>query len=315
VGPRKTATSAIQRVLAEHDNSVILYPKAGLGLGGPGQAHGHHGLVFAFFGRDGDAGADIDRLFKSVAEEAKRHDRNLLISAEVLESKDLGAFVRALLSYLESPMEVEILFTCREHFARAASLYNHRFRRRRSRERRSPDEFLIESGAEVCYAPLAHELRETGFRITALNYHPSEDWVQRFLMHVGFSEDNIPEIKNELVSYNPKMLIVNLALKGMSRSEESQIELMKAFKRMPGIHAPSGFIFGRDAAMVAEREFVADRKFLRDQFGIELVPPNLDAPENSLFIGAADFADIVAAASKLGNEGQAVIEFARQYVR
>ncbi|HTW31951.1 MAG TPA: hypothetical protein VMD76_09745 [Candidatus Sulfotelmatobacter sp.] len=49
VGPRKTATSAIQDCLRRHDNSIVIYPK--VGLEGPGC---HHGLVYAFAGRDGE---------------------------------------------------------------------------------------------------------------------------------------------------------------------------------------------------------------------------------------------------------------------
>ena len=47
VGPRKTGTSALQHILRNHDNSIVVYPK--VGLWGDGS---HHGLVFRFFGVD-----------------------------------------------------------------------------------------------------------------------------------------------------------------------------------------------------------------------------------------------------------------------
>lgn len=92
---------------------------------------------------------------------------------------------------------MEILFACREHFSRAASLYNHRTARWTSQENRTPDQFLVECAADVCYAPLVRNLRRAGFPITALNYHPSLDWVERFLTHIGFQRDRLPTIANQ----------------------------------------------------------------------------------------------------------------------
>jgi hypothetical protein len=296
--------------LANHDNSVVLYPRTGLGLGGPGQAHGHHGLVFGFFGKD----ENTDALIDSLAAECRQSERDILLSAEILENKDIRAFAQALLGRLDSPIQVEILFACREHFSRAASLYNHRTRRRNSQECRMPDQFLVECAEEVCYAPLVRDLQRTGFAITALNYHPSSDWVERFLAHIGFCPDRIPAIESELVAFSPKMLVVNLALKDV-QSPQMRRMLRKAFRRMPDTHAPSGFIFGSDAADVADRRFAADRRFLKDEFGIELVPPRLEAQGNGLRIDADDFADIVAVAEDFGVDGHAIIEFASRFAR
>ena len=309
VGPRKTATSTIQRTLASHDNSVVLYPKTGLGLGGPGQAHGHHGLIFGFFGKDETTGALMD----SLAEECRHSDRDILLSAEILENKDIGSFAQALLDRLNVAMDVELLFACREHFSRAASLYNHRTRRRNSKEYRMPDQFLVECAAEVCYAPLARNLQRTGFAITALNYHPTSDWIERFLAHIGFSRDRIPKIESELMAFSSKMLVVNLALKDIS-SPQMRRTLRKAFRGMQDTHAPSGFIFGPDAADVAERQFAADRQFLKDEFGMELVPPRRETRGNGLRIGADELAEIAAVAEDFGVDGEAIVNFATRFV-
>ena len=309
VGPRKTATSTIQRTLASSD-SVVLYPKAGLGLGGSGQAHGHHGLVFGFFGEQ----ENREALLESFATECSQSERDIVISAEILENRDIGAFVRALLARVDDVDQVELLFACREHFSRIASLYNHRTRRRNLKERRLPDEFLVECAAEVCYASLVQDLRQTGFPVTALNYHPSADWIDRFMTHVGFARNQIPAIESELVAFGPKMLVVCLAVKEIP-SEWQRKSLQRALNRMPDTRAASGFIFGPDAAEFAERQFVADRQFLKDEFGIELVPPPPEARGNGLQIGEDEFADIAAVAKDFGADGQTVVDFARRFVR
>lgn len=310
VGPRKTATSTIQRALATHDNSVVLYPKTGRGLEGPGQIHGHHGLVVGFFGKDQNAGP----LMETLAAECRQSDRSILLSAEILESRDIAAFVHALLDRLDIPMEVELLVACREHFSRAASLYKHRTARWTSQESRMPDQFLLECAPDVCYASLVRNLRRTGLPITALNYHPSSDWVERFLTHIGFSREHLPAIENELVAPGAKMLVVNLALKKISSPERRRV-LLKAFRRLRDKHAPSGFIFGPGAADVAGREFAADRRFLEDEFGIQLVPPRLGECGNGLRISAQELADIAAVTKDFGTDGETIIEFATTFLQ
>lgn len=310
VGPRKTATSTIQQALASHDNSAVFYPRTGQGLGGAGQVHGHHGLVLGFFGGN----EDRDALMDSLAAECSQSARDILLSAEILDNKDIGALAQALLDRLDVAMDVEIIFACREHFSRAASLYNHRTRRRKSQDYCLPDQFLTECAAELCYAPLVQNLRRTGYAITALNYHPSSDWVERFLAHIGFGKDQMPAISNNLVAFSPKILVAYLAVKDIS-SEKRRRELRKALGRIADARTPSGFIFGPDAAEVAERQFTPDRQFLKDEFGIDLVPPPPETRGIGLRIGADEFADIVAVTKDFGVDGQAVADFASQFVR
>jgi hypothetical protein len=314
VGPRKTATSAIQRLLSAHDNSAVIYPKTA--VGGEGNYHGHHGLVFTYFkDKKRSLSENMESLFANVADEAGKGNKNIILSSEILESKDVGAFVNALLPYFAQQIDVEILFTCREHFSRAASLYNFRLRTRGSSERRDPDQFLREYGNKICYEPMARNLRAKGFAVTALNYHPSDTWVRRFLTHIGFPEDKIPEIKNALVSQSPKLVIASLAVRKIVRSEGAQLDIMKRFKHMPGQRAPSGFIFSPDTARAVDKIFAIDREFIRREFGVHLVPPDLSAVTNELSLDETDFDEIVAAAERLPRDEQrAIIEFIRQYV-
>ena len=309
IGPRKTATSTIQRTLARHDSSVVLYPRAGLGLGGPGQAHGHHGLVFGFFGRHQNGNALMD----SLVAECNQTERDIVLSAEILEKRDIGAFARALLDRLDVAPDVEILFACREHFSRTASLYNHRTRRKKSVEYRLPDQFLVESAEEVCYAPLVRNLQQTGFPIRALNYHPASDWIERFLTHIGFTRENMPAIESEMTAFGPKLLVLHLALKEIPSLERRRM-LRKAFSGMTDARATSEFIFGPGAAEVAELQFAADRQFLKAEFGIELVPPRLDVQGKGLRINAGEFTDIAAVAEDFGADGRKIVEFASRFV-
>lgn len=313
IGPRKTATSAIQAVLAKHDNSVVIYPKVGLWDSG-----NHHGLVFKVFAEQRPqkkAKGRLDKMLDAISKETRGNDRNIIISSEALESLDVGAFVRTLLPHIDSPVDVEILFTCREHFSRAASWYNHRLRSRRSKEWRTPDEFLKKSGGGVCYAKLVESLRSSGYKVSALNYHPSEDWIKRFLLYIGFPETSLPEIESRLIAFSPKTLIVTLALKNISNSTETVLKYMKHFRNMPGSRSPSRFIFGREAARFAETKYSVDRKFLESEFGIHLTPPNFEIEENALFINRDEFADIVAIAESLGEDGRKIVAFVERYVR
>lgn len=314
VGPRKTATSTIQRFLAQHDNSVVIYPKTG--VLGQGKYNGHHGTVFKFFGEakaNKHSADDIEKTFEAISDEVRKGDQNVVISSEILQSRDIGAFVRALLSHIRgTDLEVEFLVACREHFSRTASWYNHKLRA--TGETRTPDEFLVGSGDKMCYEPFIGELRETGFKVTALNYHPSENWVQRFLIYLGFREDQLTDIKSELVAFSPKLMVVNLAVKTLSGSKKTQQECMKPFKSLSDPKSPSQFIFTRQAAEIAEQWFAPDRKFLFDEFGISLVPPDFQSKENAFLISNEEFSEIKTAAETLGKKGRRIADYVRQFV-
>jgi hypothetical protein len=317
IGPRKTATSAIQRLLAKHDHSVVIYPN--VALGGAGNYHGHHGFVFKLFGEKWvgkTADGDLRQMFATIAEQAEGNDRDIVFSSEELEPKNVAAFVNAVLPHLGShPLDVEVLFTCREHFSRISSLYNHRLRGKKSSEGRSPDMFLTEVWKRVCYEPLVHSLKSTSFKVTALSYYPSDTFVKRFLLHIGFKDGELPGISEELVGHSPKMIVVNLAVRDISESQSQRHELLRQFKDMPDRHAPSRFIFGHEAAVAADRYFAVDRQFVHAEFGIELVPPDFSRDGNALSISAKELEDIATIAAQLGEIGQKIVDIARGYLR
>lgn len=314
IGPRKTATTAIQHLLSRHDNSIVIYPK--VGLWGPGS---HHGLVFKFFGEQRDGRVvkgNLDEMLHAISREVRDTTQDIVISSEALESRDVGSFVHGLLNQInDSMIKVEVIFTCREHFSRAASWYNHRLRARKSAEKRTPDRFLQEDAQGVCYAPIVERLKSTGFKITAMNYHPSEDWVERFFTHIGFPKERIPKIENKLVSLSPKALIVNLAINQFVRQGDAKREYLKPFKKMSDSQSPSRFIFGAQAAESAERHFAVDRQLLLEEFDIRLVPPDIGSRENALSINEKEFEEIGAVAKNLGADGVKIVEFSRQYLR
>src|SRR5436305_2040836 len=93
-----------------------------------------------------------------------------LASTDVADSQtlragmNLGAFIDALRPHVGgNSTAVELLVVYREHFARAASWYNHRIRA--VGETRTPDEFLNDLAPNLCYAPLLGELDRLGFKI------------------------------------------------------------------------------------------------------------------------------------------------------
>lgn len=313
IGPRKTATTTIQRLLSEHGNGIVIYPRVGY------QGHrGHHGFVYKVFGegdRDQNLG-DLDGMLRAVAQQTSDSGRNVIFSSESLESRDVGEFVRRVLPFTGcSEVDVEVLVACREHFGRAASLYSHRLSQAAIANQRSPDEYLAKSAAKFCYAPLLQRLRDTGLRIIALNYHPSSTWVGRFMQHVGFRDEDIPAVPSALVSLSPKIIIANLAIKRIAPSGGAVGRYLRAFRKMPESRTESKFIFSPAAAAIAEPCFAEDRAYLLREFGIELPAPDLAAGENALYITPLELAQIVAVAAQFGTVGKAIVDFARQYVK
>jgi hypothetical protein len=310
VGPMKTGTTAIQRVMQQYDNSLIIYPKVGLWNDGS-----HHGLVFKFFGEPtgNKIPGDIDGFFAKIAEESKYAEQNVLISSETLIDRDCEGFIRALLPHVsDAQMKVEILVACREHFSKAASLFNHRLREGVPPH---PDQFLQRHAASLCYAPLIKKLQKSPFKVTTLNYHPSESWVTRFLAHVGLPEYQIPQIEEMRVSLSPKATIAKLGINRLKLSKEERHHYLRRFKKMPESRVASKFIFGPEAAAAAERIFSEDRQFLLHERGLHLAAPDIKTQENMLFINAEEFSEIVAVAQKLGPHGEEIVQFARQYLR
>jgi hypothetical protein len=313
VGPAKTGTSAVQAALRDHDNSVVVYPKVGLWPDGS-----HHNLVLNYFRDYARAEAvpdDIETLFDRIADEAGRSDRDVLVSSESLGGAGRSlAFIEALLTRVGPAFDAEILFVVRDHFARAASVYNQRVKDAATRECRDPDQFLLDQARQLRYAPAIKRFRKAGFRVSALNYHPAEDFGRRFLGHVGFAEGGMPAVPARNVSLSTKALITLLAANRAAGTHEAREMLFAALRRMPGCFAPSRAIFGREAVMAAEKEFASDREFLRARFAIELPAPQAEH-DCDFRIEETEFDELASAMSELGAFGSQVREHMKAYLR
>jgi len=315
LGPAKTGTSALQHVLRHHDGSAVLYPRVGLWADGS-----HHNLVLNFFAdytrpemvRE-DAGILLDR----IAEEARASDRNIVISSEILAGRrNLADFVQALQSRMGGePLRVELLVFVREHYERAASLYNQRVKDAIFAEQRDPDVFLAEHAERLCYVNLLRRLRRSEFRLKVLSYHPAETTVARGLAHLGFAPHQIPVAPARNVSLSKIMLVATLMANRLASAPAQRERLIDALRGMPGVFAPPLFIFGAAAIAQAEPRFAADRVFLRRRFGVELPVPDLAGLEATLVIDEREFAGIAAAVQGLGDEGAALLDAVRPYVR
>lgn len=325
IGPRKTATSAIQRILAYHDGSVVLYPDIRFGAARDEEGleqrqlavlYSHHPLVFGMFReRERAWPGRLARKLAAIREQAAGSNRNVLFSSEELRPRNVAAFVETVLPYLgEGPFDVEVLLACREHFARAASLYGHRLRGRRSRETRTPDEFLREAWNELCYATTISTLQAANLRMTLLDYHPPATFVGRFLQHIGFAPGTIPPQTLENVGQDPRTLLVALAVRQVVESPEIRHELLRKFSSLTPVKTSSEFIFSREAVQEVEQHFARDRQFLLQTCGVALSPPDVARWESNWGIPAEQFCEIEAIAASAGTLGRAISEFVSRHV-
>jgi hypothetical protein len=298
VGPTKTGTSAIQDILCRHDGSVVIYPKVGLWADGS-----HHNLVLNFyrdFARPEVVREDVAGLFSRIAAEAAASQKDVVISSEVLGGRQRpGKFVHALRQALGSDFQPEILVGVREHFERAASIYNQRVKDGVTREQRGPDEFLVERMHGLVYAPMLRKLDHEKLRTSLIGYHPTADFVVRFLRRIGFPEERIPAPAQHNVSLSTKGLVATLTANRIAPCAEDRSRIFEALRRLPGFHGPSRFIFTKDPAHAAEPVFQEDRNFLQQDFGLEIEPPQITRSENTFRISEQEFDEISEATAHL----------------
>jgi hypothetical protein len=316
VGPMKTGTTAIQTFLREHDDAVLIYPKNYLYAGA------HHNLVFNFFGdkRVGLSGVtDVREHFEEIRALTKGNSRDVLISSEALvpvawqpHRVDPGALIRAIIPYIGTPApEVEILVACREHFSWAASTYSQNLK---GSETRDPDGFLREYSNALCFTPIIRKLKQSGFRVTPMNYHPVQSWVERFLTYVGIPRQALPQTKTMNISMSPAGMIMKLAANRALPGEETSRKIRRKFKNTSEFGAPSQFIFGQEASRIAEPVFAEDRRILLQEFAIDLPLPDLNS-QNMFFVETQDMAMIETFARSIGIDAHAILGAARQFVR
>ncbi len=314
VGPAKTGTSAIQHALLTHDGSVIMYPQVGLSRGGS-----HNNLIVNFFAdknRSDAVKADPRKLLDELGRAFAASDRNVVISSEALFGRPgIRRFIEALTQQFSEPVAVELIVVCREHFGRIASAYNQRVKDVGRFEREGPDDFLRRQNLNFGYANLIGKLRQTGKMVSVLNYHPSNDLVERFLRHIGFPDDKIPPSELRNVSLSSKALIAVLAANNVANSADDRERYFSALRKMRRFFGPSGFIFGREAALEASRRLQADRELLESEYDILLPAPDLTAQDGGLHLKEGELAEISAVTGELGSEGKAIVEFASRFQR
>jgi hypothetical protein len=292
---------------------VVIYPKVGSWPDGA-----HHNLVFNFMGefpRPEAMREDIDVLLDAIAAEARRSTRDVVVSSEILAGRTrLTEFVAALLAKLGSGFRAELLFVVRDHFERAASVYNQRVKDGAIRECRSPDAFLTQQASSLCFAPMLRGLLRTNIDLTVLNYHPASTFVSRFLEDLGFAEDQ-PVAPMRNVSLAMKALIATLAANRLCETSDERDAVSSALQRMKGSFAPSRFIFGVEAASLADGFFKKDRAFLRRRFDLPLPRRELTAMESGFAIDVDELDEIETALSGFGSKGHAIVDFSKQFLR
>ncbi len=314
VGPAKTGTSAIQHALLTHDGSVVLYPQVGLSRGGS-----HNNLIVNFFAdknRSDAVKADPRKLLDELGRAFAASDRNVVISSEALFGRPgIRRFIEALTQQFNEPVSVELIVACREHFGRIASAYNQRVKDVGRFEREGPDDFLRRQNLNFGYANLIGKLRQTGKMVSVLNYHPSNNLVERFLRHIGFPDDKIPPAELRNVSLSSKALIAVLAANNVAKSPDDRERYFSALRKMRRFFGPSGFIFGREAALEASQRLQADRELLESEYDIVLPAPDLAAQDGGLYLKEGELAEISDVTGELGSEGKAIVEFASRFQR
>lgn len=314
VGPAKTGTSAVQYILQRHDNSIVIYPKVGLWADGS-----HHNLILNYFGeytRPEVVREDAGRLLARIGEEARQSHRDIVISSEILAGrKDVVGFSAALEREIGEPLRVEILVVVREHFERAASLYNQRVKDAVTGETRDPDAFLATHAPSLCYVNLLRRLLRTELRVSVLNYHPAEDCVQRVLAKLGFHEEMTTDYPPRNVSMSRAALVATLAANRVAASKDERNRFTAALRRMPGTGGPAEPIFGAGAALAADRLFAKDRNFLLRRFEIEFALPDFPEDSRPFGIDDAEFALVRDIAAKFGAFGEKIIDAVRPYIR
>jgi hypothetical protein len=298
VGPEKTGTSAIQHILRQHDDTVVCYPKVGLWADGA-----HHNLVLNFFqnfSRPEVERIDLDGAFAEIGAGARRSGKSVVISSEGLFRRDAGRFLEALLKAIGAPRdEAEIVVVHREPFARAASIYNQAVKDPHTRETRRPGDFLRAAAKDLLYAPILVALGAAGVRVQLMGYEPSQDFVARFLGHIGFTAAETPKNEKRNVSLSVHGLIATLAANRVARSVEHRKRLFEAIRRQPRFFAPTRFIFDLKTARAIEPLFRDDCERLAADWGFTATRLDLAGKEDAFALSHEDAARIERACEPL----------------
>jgi hypothetical protein len=315
IGPPKTGTSAVQHVLRAYEGDDLNYPTIGQWADGS-----HHNLVFNYyadFGRPETIRGDIGHWLRQIGDQAKTNQEgDLLISSESLAHRDLRPFTQDILNALpDEDWEVEVLVVVRSHLERAASLYNQTVKDAHSLQRATPDEFLCQRVKGLCYAPLMSRLKPSDWKVSVINYHPSDTFVDRFLAHVGVRQPGVQTNERRNMSLSKKVLIATLAANRVAQSAKERKRYFAELVRLRPAFAPSCSIFNPAEARRAEMHFRADREFLSTQFGVGLPAPDFSVMRSEFFLRPNEWREIASAVEALGEEGRNIAHIAEAFVR
>lgn len=313
VGPPKTGTTAVQQLLLNRPELGVIYPRVGLWADGA-----HHNLAFNFFGDAArpelvraDSGAQLDE----VAALTKGHGQDLLISSESLVSQDVGVLIRALLERLGGGWEAEILFTCREQYDWAASLYNQSVKDPAIRERRSPGAYLCDAPQRFCLMPMIGRMAASGFPLRVLNYHPARDFVPRFLAAIGLQMPAEQPVERRNISLGVAGLVAMLATNQVVERQEEAQAFFRALRGMKGLFASAPMIFEpADMARVAP-VLEEDRARLEAAYGLRLPELDLARRESRFFLSPAEFEQVADRFMPLGGAAEAILARLTHLVR
>lgn len=313
VGPPKTGTTAVQQLFLSRPELGVIYPRVGLWADGA-----HHNLVFNFYGdaaRPELVRADSGAQLAEVAALTEGNAQDLLISAESLVSQDAGDLIGALLEKLGPGWEAEILFTCREHYDWAASLYNQSVKDPAMRERRPPGAYLCDAPHRFCLMPMIERMAASGYPLRVLNYHPAADFVPRFLAAIGLAMPADQPVERRNISLGTAGLVAMLATNQVVERQEEAHAFFQALRGMKGLFASAPLIFESADMERAAPIFAADRARLEAEHGVRLPEVDLARRESRFFLSPAEFEQIAARFRPLGGLAEAILNLLGQHVR
>ncbi len=304
----------MQYILSRHDGSVVLYPR--VGLWGDGS---HHNLVLNFFGdyqRPEVIRDNPDRMLAQIGKEARTSHRDIVLSSEILAGpRKLGDFATAVQAAIGEECRVVLVVAAREHRERAASLYNQRVKDPVLGETRDPGAFLVDHPERFCYTTMLRRLQKTGFKVAVVNYHPAEDFAVRCLTLFGFAPEHIPPVPRRNASLGRLALIATLAANRAARSREERARFDAVANRIADRFGGAEAFFPGSAAAEVRGIFMADRKFLRQQFDVTLPKPGRPGQSNPFAISEHEFGDLAAVMQELGDYGALILEHLRALVK
>jgi hypothetical protein len=311
IGPAKTATSAIQHLLSTTPVSNIVYPKVGLWSDGS-----HHNFVFNFFGaaaRPEIVRTPVQTLLCQLRDCVEKTTGNVLISSEALcEFPDACAFIECVATAIGDLIsEIEVVAVFREHFERAASLYNQMVKDHFYCEHRSPDDFLRTAAGSVLYDEILS--RFISKKVTLINYHPAGTFCERFLSSIGVRGCYARTPRNRSICVTG--LIALLVINQIVRCGPEREAYFAALRRMDGFFSGSRFIFGREAVQEIWPIFHGDRQKLQSRWGIEMSGVDIDTLKSTFFLTPKEVNELSEVILGSGRFDKQIIDVLKGYER